>query len=301
MVWVTPCYNEEANVRICRDAVRQIFQTELPGYDYEHIFCDNASQDGTVAILREMAGEDSRVKVILNSRNFGPFRSMFNGILSASGDAVLCFLPADLQDPVEMLPKMVRLWEQGHEIVYGIRAQREESLIMRTVRRTYYRLVSRLANINIPMNVGEFQLVDRCVIAALRQFDDYYPYIRGMIASCGFRNASVEYVWKRRAHGFSKNRLYDLIDQGTQRPRLIHQRPVAALHVLRPFRRGPDLPLRHRRLCAQYSLLSANGPAGHPHADCRVVLLLGRPSCSFLDSSANMSARSMPKCANGRW
>lgn len=211
---VTPCYNEEANVRACRDAVRQIFQAELPGYDYEHIFCDNASQDGTVQVLRALAAEDRRVKVILNSRNFGPFRSMFNGILSTSGDAVVCFLPADLQDPPEMIPEMVRRWESGFEVVYGVRAQREESFVMRAVRRAYYRMVSRLADIDIPMNVGEFQLVDRCVIAALRQFDDYYPYVRGMIASCGFRATSVEYVWKRRARGFSKNRLYHLIDQG---------------------------------------------------------------------------------------
>ena len=211
---VTPCYNEELNVRACRDAVRRIFQAELPNYDYEHVFCDNASKDGTVAILRELAGEDPHVKVILNSRNFGPFRSLFNGILATSGDAVLCFLPADLQDPPEVLPQMVKHWENGHQVVYGIRGKREESFAMRTIRRTYYSLISRLADIDLPMNVGEFQLVDRCVVEALRDFDDYYPYVRGMIASCGFSAASVEYTWKARARGFSKNRLYHLVDQG---------------------------------------------------------------------------------------
>ena len=211
---VTPCYNEEANVRVCRDAVRRIFQAELPGYDYEHIFCDNASKDGTVGVLREMAAEDERVKVILNSRNFGPFRSMFNGIRSTSGDAVLCFLPADLQDPPEMIPKMVHRWEEGYEVVCGIRAKREEDFIMRNIRRLYYRLVSRLADIEIPMNVGEFQVVDRCVIESLRNFEDYYPYVRGMIASCGFKSTSIPYTWKRRERGMSKNRLYHLIDQG---------------------------------------------------------------------------------------
>lgn len=211
---VTPCYNEEANVRTCRDAVRQVFQCELPGYDYEHIFCDNDSRDGTPRILAELAAEDRHVKVILNSRNFGPFRSMFNGILSTSGDAVLCFLPADLQDPPELIPKMVRHWEDGHEVVYGIRGQRKEGFLLRNIRRAYYRLVSRLADIEIPLNVGEFQLVDRCVVSALRDFDDYYPYVRGMIASCGFRSTSVEYTWNRRERGMSKNRLYHLIDQG---------------------------------------------------------------------------------------
>jgi len=211
---VTPCYNEELNVRACRDAVQHIMQTELPGYDYEHIFCDNASRDATPRLLRQMAAEDSHVKVIFNSRNFGPFRSLFNGILSTSGDAVVCFLPADLQDPPEMIPQMVRHWESGCEVVYGIRGKREEGLLLRSIRRLYYKTVSNLANIDIPMNVGEFQLVDRCVIEALRGFDDYYPYIRGMIASCGFTSASVEYTWKARPRGFSKNRFYHLIDQG---------------------------------------------------------------------------------------
>jgi glycosyltransferase involved in cell wall biosynthesis len=211
---VTPCYNEEANIRVCRDAVRDVFRAKLPGYDYEHVFCDNASKDGTARILRELAAEDPHVKVILNSRNFGPFRSTFNGILSASGDAVLCFLPADLQDPPELIPQMVQRWECGYEVVYGVRAQREENFVMRGIRRVYYRLVTRLADIEIPVNVGEFQLVDRCVVEALHHFDDYYPYIRGMIASCGFQSTSLEYTWKCRARGFSKNRLYHLIDQG---------------------------------------------------------------------------------------
>jgi glycosyltransferase involved in cell wall biosynthesis len=211
---VTPCYNEELNVRACRDAVRQVFQSALLAYDYEHIFCDNDSKDATPGILRELAAEDPHVKVILNSRNFGPFRSTFNGILSTSGDAVLCFLPADLQDPPELIPEMVRRWESGYEVVYGVRATREEGLGMRGIRRLYYRLVARLAEIEPSVNVGEFQLVDRCVINALRAFDDYYPYIRGMIASCGFRSVAVEYAWKARAKGRSKNRLYHLIDQG---------------------------------------------------------------------------------------
>jgi len=211
---VTPCYNEEDNVRQCHEAVRRLFETELAAYDYEHIFCDNASKDATPSILRELAAADSRVKVILNSRNFGGVRSLFNGILSSTGDATLCYLPADLQDPPEILPQMVKRWEEGYEIVYGIRAQREESLLMQTIRRIYYRSVSNLAEIEIPMNVGEFQLVDRCVVRALQRFDDYYPYVRGMIASCGFRSTGVEYTWKARARGFSKNRLYHLIDQG---------------------------------------------------------------------------------------
>jgi glycosyltransferase involved in cell wall biosynthesis len=211
---VTPCFNEEDNVEACAEAVRKLFASELAGYDHEHIFCDNASTDRTEEILRRMAAADPHIKLILNARNFGPFRSIFNGVLAATGDAVVLFLPADLQDPPEVIPQMVGQWEAGHQIVYGIRANREEGALMRLVRRSYYRLVKNWADVEIPVDVGEFQLVDKIVIQALHKFDDYYPYLRGMVASCGFKSVGIPYTWKARARGMSKNRLYHLIDQG---------------------------------------------------------------------------------------
>lgn len=211
---ITPCFNERDNVVDCRDAVRSVFERELSNYDYEHIFCDNASNDGTPEVLQEMAAGDPCIKVILNARNFGPFCSTFNGLMNADGDAVVVLLAADLQDPPEVIVGFVRRWEEGFEVVYGVRSQREEGLIMRSVRHVYYRTVSRFSSFQIPPDVGEFQLIDRKVVDALRRCDDYYPYIRGMIASCGFRAIGVEYVWKARKKGFSKNRLYHLVDQG---------------------------------------------------------------------------------------
>ena len=211
---VTPCYNEADNVEDCHRAIRELFENELAAYDFEHIFSDNASADATPDILRRMAAADRRVKVILNARNFGPFRSDFNAVLSASGDAVLLLFAADQQDPPEAIPEMVKRWEEGHEVVNGVRANREESLLMRSVRRVYYRLVRRFAEVDIPVDAGEFQLIDRAVANELRKIDDYYPYIRGLVASCGFRRASVSYTWKARRRGLSKNRLYHLFDQG---------------------------------------------------------------------------------------
>ncbi len=211
---VTPCFNEQDNVADCYEAVKRVFAEQLPGYDFEHVFCDNCSTDRTPEALRELAASDHRVKVILNARNFGPFCSTFNGLMSTTGDASVVLLAADLQDPPEVIVDFVRRWEEGYQVVYGIRKTREEGFILRTVRRVYYRTVSRFAQINIPIDVGEFQLIDRCVVDALRKFDDYYPYIRGMIASCGFKSTGVEYTWKARKKGFSKNRLFHLIDQG---------------------------------------------------------------------------------------
>lgn len=211
---VTPCFNEEGNVQECYEKLKDIFAKQLPDYDYEHIFCDNSSDDKTVKILREIASEDPRVKLILNSRNFGVFNSMFNGMLAASGDAVIPFLPADMQDPPELIPEFVKHWEEGCEIVYGVRSQREESFIMHRIRRFYYYIVNRFANINIPLNVGEFSLIDKKVYEILREYDDYYPYLRGMIANCGFRTVAVPYTWKARKHGKSKVNLYGMVDEG---------------------------------------------------------------------------------------
>ena len=211
---VTPCYNEELNVEDCHRALKEVFARDLPDCRLEHVFCDNASSDGSVEVLRRLAAADPSVKVIVNARNYGPFRSTFNALRHAQGDAIVVMFAADLQDPPEVIVDFVREWRAGHEVVWGVRSRREESFVMRNVRKLYYRMVSRFAGIDIPLDVGEFQLIDRKVLAALLEHEDYYPYIRGMIANCGFRTKGVPYVWRARAKGFSKNRLYNLVDQG---------------------------------------------------------------------------------------
>ncbi|MDE2596943.1 MAG: glycosyltransferase family 2 protein [Sphingomonadales bacterium] len=212
---ISPCYNEVDNVRACRDAVKALFAADGPlaGYACEHIFSDNASTDGTVDVLREMAAEDPSLKVILNARNYGPFRSNFNALRSATGDAVLVFLAVDLQDPPEMIAEFVRLWETGVEVVAGARTNRQESLALRTCRAVFYRIVRGLSDIDIPVDVGEFQLIDRKVWQAVVSHDDHYPYIRGIIASVGFRRVIVPYTWAVRHSGLSKNNIPRLIDQ----------------------------------------------------------------------------------------
>jgi glycosyltransferase involved in cell wall biosynthesis len=211
---VTPCFNEEASVRECYETVKAMTVRDLSAYDIEHIFCDNSSTDSTLSILREIAQSDRSVKVIVNSRNFGILRNNYNGVLNASGDAVVLFMPVDLQDPPELIPTFVKLWEAGTEIVYGIRAQREESFMLRNARRLYYQLLSRLSYVDYPPNVGDFQLVDRKVINAMKRIDDAQPFMRMMPFECGFRSVGVPYTWRARKHGVSRNRLNQLIDQG---------------------------------------------------------------------------------------
>jgi len=212
---ISPCWNEADNVEACRAAVKALFADggPLAQYRCEHIFSDNASSDGTVDLLRTMAAVDPDMKVILNARNYGPFRSNFNALRAATGDAVVVFLPVDLQDPPEMIVEFVRLWESGVEVVAGARANRQESMLLRACRGTFYRLVRALSEIDMPIDVGEFQLLDRKVWQAVVSHDDHYPYIRGIIASVGFRRVIVPYTWEARKSGLSKNNLPRLIDQ----------------------------------------------------------------------------------------
>jgi glycosyltransferase involved in cell wall biosynthesis len=210
---ITPCYNEEVNVEICAQELKKVMQEKLSGYDYEHIFADNASIDSTLEKLRELAAKDDHIKVISNSRNVGPFRNMWNAMKSATGDAVVPLLPADLQDPPSVIPELVKHWELGFLVTYGVRANREESIIMRMARGLYYRIIKKFASAVIPLNSGEFLLADKKVIDSILVVDDQYPYIRGLIAQTGVKSASVPYTWVRRERGKSKNSFISLIDQ----------------------------------------------------------------------------------------
>ena len=211
---VTPCFNEEQGIIACYEAIKNIFDSELSDYRLEHIFCDNASTDRTVALLKEVAVHDCQVKIIVNSRNFGILKNTYNGVLHASGDAILLFMPVDLQDPPDLIPKFVKLWEEGYEIVYGIRAEREENFIMAAARNAYYRLLSHLTYVDYPPKVGDFQLIDKCVLDAMKKTDDAQPFMRLMTFDCGFRSIGVEYKWRARKYGISRNRLRDIFDQG---------------------------------------------------------------------------------------
>lgn len=209
---VTPCYNEEENIRAVYERVKDIFG-KLPQYRYEHIFIDNASQDSTVAILREIAVEDKNVKVIINTRNFGPYRSPTYGTFQAHGDVVIP-LAGDLQDPPELIPAFLAKWEEGFKIVAAIKTRSEGSVFMRVMRRGYYHLVAYLSEDNdLIKNFAGFGLFDKEVIRLIKSTNDHYPYIRGLITDMGFPIARVEYIRLERKRGLSKNNLYDLYNQ----------------------------------------------------------------------------------------
>lgn len=209
---VTPCYNEQDNVEECARVIRETL-TRYPNYNYEHIFIDNASTDKTADLLRNMAAKDSCIKVILNSRNFGHIKSPYYGMLQATGDAIVLFV-ADLQDPADLLHTFFEKWEEGYKTVVGVKKSSEESSIMFSIRKLYYKTVNKLSNIELIDNFTGFGLYDKEVIEHLRQIEDPYPYFRGLVAEIGLKIFKVPYDQPIRVRGITKNNFFTLYDIG---------------------------------------------------------------------------------------
>jgi glycosyltransferase involved in cell wall biosynthesis len=207
---VTPCFNEEENVEELYRQAREVMES-IGGISYEHVFIDNASTDSTVGILRRLASEDDRVKVIVNARNFGHIRSPYYGLMQARGDAAI-LLVADLQDPPGLMREFIVHWRNGAKIVVGVKPAADESKLMFAVRRLYYRMVTRIAEVRLIQNFTGFGLYDRVVLDELRKIDDAYPYFRGLISEVGFEPVEIPYTQPRRQRGITKNNFYTLYD-----------------------------------------------------------------------------------------
>ncbi len=210
---VTACYNEEENVIELINRVRKIMESHSSKYDYEHIFIDNASEDKTVDLLKSEANSDRRIKIIVNSRNFGHVRSPSYALLQAEGDAVIS-LVADLQDPPEMITDFLEKWEDGNDIVIAVKAKTEETGFMSIVRSIYYRVLHKLSEVRTFKNFTGFGLFDKKVILALRQMSDPYPFFRGMLAEVGYKVYELPYNQPGRVRGITKNNFYSLYDMG---------------------------------------------------------------------------------------
>lgn len=207
---VTGCYNEEENIAELHTRLCTVF-AQLPAYDFEIIIIDNASTDGTANVLRRLAAEDARVKVILNARNFGHIRSGYHAFLQARGDAAV-IMASDLQDPPDLIPDLIAKWEEGAKAVVAVKNESEETRLFFFLRRTYYRLVRRLAEFDIIQNFTGFGLYDRAIVDYCRKLDDPYPYFRGLISEIGLPTVRVPFVQPRRKRGFTKNNFYILYD-----------------------------------------------------------------------------------------
>ena len=206
-----PCYNEEENVvPMSKDVVNEL-TTNLPQYDYELIFIDNDSQDNTRPLLREICKMNPKIKAIFNAKNFGQFNSPYYGMLQTTGDCTITMC-CDFQDPVELIPKMVGLWEDGAKIVSCIKTQSKENPIMRLFRTGYYKIIKKMSSVDQIEHFTGFGLYDKSFIGVLKNLKDPTPFIRGIVAELGYKRVDLEYTQAKRRAGKTHNDFFTLFD-----------------------------------------------------------------------------------------
>ncbi|MDF1537104.1 MAG: glycosyltransferase family 2 protein [bacterium] len=210
ITFLIPVYNEEENIRPLYEKVTEITTSLGDLYDFELLFTDNHSEDSSFRILSELAAADDRVRIFRFSRNFGFQPSIYTGYCKARGDAVIQ-LDCDLQDPPELIPEFIREWRSGYHVVYGIRRERKESWFLNGARKTFYRVINMLSEDELPLDAGDFRLVDRSVVDVLVEMEDARPYLRGTIASIGFRQTGIPYTRALRERGESKFSFSELL------------------------------------------------------------------------------------------
>ena len=238
-----PCYNEAENVGPISKAVTDIMERELSRYDYELVFIDNDSTDGTRDIIRGLCADNPRIKAILNARNFGQFNSPYYGMLQVTGDCVIEMV-ADFQDPVEMIPKYIREWEKGYKIVIGIKTSSKENRLMYWLRSCYYKTIKKLSDVEQIEHFTGSGLYDREFIEVLRNLDDPTPFLRGIVAELGYRRKEIPYEQPRRRAGKTHNNFYRLYD-------------AAMLSVTSYTKAGLRLATIFGSICAVVSMLIA--------------------------------------------
>lgn len=197
-----PVLNEEGNIDNLIERLQAVAAANQ-SFDFEFLVTDNASADETFALLAAKAATEPRLRVLRFSRNFGFQRSILVNLMNARGDCAIQ-IDADLQDPPELISEFLQKWQQGYKVVYGIRRRRQENAIINLARKLHYRLINALSEVEVPLDAGDFRLIDRDVIEQLRTYQDGTPYLRGIIASIGYSQIGIPYDRSARTSGTSK-------------------------------------------------------------------------------------------------
>ena len=206
-----PCYNELENVVPMSKAVVEQFEKNLPEYDYELVFIDNCSTDGTRNKLEEICAKNNKIKAIFNAKNFGQFNSPFYGMCQTTGDATITMC-CDFQDPVDLIPQFVREWEKGYKIVAAIKTSSDENSLMYFLRTCYYKLIKKMSNVEQIEHFTGTGLYDKSFIKVLKELDDPTPFLRGIVAELGFKRKDIYYKQNMRRSGKTHNNWYSLYD-----------------------------------------------------------------------------------------
>ncbi len=207
---VSPCYNEYDNLEIFYTLLCNTINN-LTEYEFEILFIDNCSTDGTQEKLKYLANSDSRVKVILNTRNFGQVRSPYWGLLQSSGDAAI-LIASDLQDPPFLITELIDKWNKGWKVVLGQKNKSETNYLIHILRKIYYKTLKKISDLNVIENANGFGLYDKDVIRIIEKLEDPYPYLRGMVCEIGLPITTIDYIQKKRNKGKSKSNFLHLYD-----------------------------------------------------------------------------------------
>jgi len=223
---IIACYRDAEAIPIMYERLVKVMSDI--GSDYEIIFVNDNSPDNSQAVLEALARQDERVIVIKHTRNFGSQNAFSSGMCVATGDAVI-LMDGDLQDPPELIASFVAKWREGYDVVYGIRVKREAARLMQLAYKAFYRLYRHLAYVDIPLDAGDFSLLDRRVVDALNELPEHNRFLRGMRAWVGFRQTGVPYERPERMFGVSTNSLVK--NMGWAR-RAIFSFSYAPLHMI---------------------------------------------------------------------
>ena len=201
---VIPMYYEEEVAKECYEKVSNVLKSLEEKYDYEIIFVNDGSKDKTLEILKDIAKDDKRAKIISFSRNFGHQAAVTAGLKEVSGDAIV-IIDADLQDPPELIPQMLELWKQGNEVIYGKRKTRKgESAFKLLTAKMFYKTLNALSDVEIPKDTGDFRLVDRKVVDVINSLPEHNKFLRGLFSWVGFKQEAYEYERQERYAGKTK-------------------------------------------------------------------------------------------------
>lgn len=208
---ITPTFNEEKNIeKLCSEISKEMSKLD---YDYEHIIIDNHSNDQTISILKKIAEKDKKLKVIINTRNFGHIRSPIYGMLQATGDACI-LMNSDFQDPIELIPQYIREWEQGSQIILGQRSSSDENFFMNSFKDFFYKFINKISDVPLMRNTTGSGLFTKNIVDQIRKIDDPYPYFRGLLSEISSQIKLIQFHQPKRSGGETKNNFYTLYDIG---------------------------------------------------------------------------------------
>jgi glycosyltransferase involved in cell wall biosynthesis len=206
---VIPTFNEEENIK---ELIQKIsYLLESNNINYEQIIIDNSSTDGTIEILKEIAKNNKKIKVIINTKNFGPLRSPIYGILQSDGDACI-LMNADFQDPPELIIEYIKLWKEGNKIILAEKIDSDENIFLKKIRIYFYKFLNKISETNLTINTTGSGIFDKSIISILKKINDPYPYFRGLLSELGFEIKTIKFKQPKRKYGISKNSFFSLYD-----------------------------------------------------------------------------------------